>query len=69
MFKQVFKSITVDNGSEFAYCEELERSILERGNGRSYITVTRIAAGSEAQMRLLIKWYGAKYQRGQILTA
>ncbi|HAG64483.1 MAG TPA: IS30 family transposase, partial [Ruthenibacterium lactatiformans] len=31
MFKQVFKSITVDNGSEFAYCEELERSILGEG--------------------------------------
>lgn len=30
-FKQVFKSITVDNGSEFAYCEELERSILGEG--------------------------------------
>ncbi len=27
----------------------------ERGNGRSYITVTRIAAGSVAQMRLLNK--------------
>lgn len=27
MFKNVFKSITVDNGSEFAYCEELERSL------------------------------------------
>ena len=31
MFKQVFKSITVDNGSEFAYCEELECSILGEG--------------------------------------
>lgn len=31
MFKQVFKSITVDNGSEFAYCEELERSVLGEG--------------------------------------
>lgn len=28
MFKNVFKTITVDNGSEFAYCEELERSTL-----------------------------------------
>ena len=31
MFKEVFKTITVDNGSEFAYCEELERSILGEG--------------------------------------
>lgn len=31
LFKQVFKSITVDNGSEFAYCEELERSVLGEG--------------------------------------
>ena len=28
MFKSVFKSITVDNGTEFAYCEELERSVI-----------------------------------------
>ncbi|NCB92875.1 MAG: IS30 family transposase [Clostridia bacterium] len=32
MFKRVFKTITVDNGSEFAYCEELERSILAEGS-------------------------------------
>ncbi len=31
LFKQVFKSITVDNGSEFAYCEELERSAIGSG--------------------------------------
>lgn len=31
LFKQVFKTITVDNGSEFAYCAELERSILGEG--------------------------------------
>lgn len=31
IFKSVFKSITVDNGSEFAYCAELERSILGEG--------------------------------------
>lgn len=35
MFKEVFKTITVDNGSEFAYCEELERSILNEGNQRT----------------------------------
>ena len=28
LFKQVFKTITVDNGSEFAYCTQLERSTL-----------------------------------------
>ncbi|MGF0032592.1 IS30 family transposase [Bariatricus sp. SGI.154] len=31
MFKKVFKTITVDNGSEFAYCDEIERSILGEG--------------------------------------
>lgn len=35
LFKQVFKTITVDNGSEFAYCEELERSILNEGEQRT----------------------------------
>lgn len=28
-FSQVFKTITVDNGSEFAYCQELEHSVLK----------------------------------------
>ena len=32
LFKQVFKTITVDNGSEFAYCEALEKSVLGEGN-------------------------------------
>lgn len=31
MFKNVFKSITVDNGTEFAYCEGLERSVIGEG--------------------------------------
>lgn len=52
MFKQVFKSITVDNGSEFAYCEGLERSVLEEGGrGRNYTIATRIVVGSVAQTR------------------
>lgn len=32
MFKQVFKTITVDNGTEFASCEKMERSVLGEGN-------------------------------------
>lgn len=28
MFKQVFKTITVDNGTEFSSCEKMERSVL-----------------------------------------
>ena len=32
MFKSIFKSITVDNGTEFARCAEIERSIT--GNGK-----------------------------------
>lgn len=32
MFKTVFKSITVDNGSEFADCAGMERSVLTKGN-------------------------------------
>ena len=31
MFKTVFKTITVDNGTEFAYCTELERSAIGGG--------------------------------------
>ncbi len=31
MFKRVFKTITVDNGSEFADAEGLQRSIINEG--------------------------------------
>lgn len=36
-FKDVFKSITVDNGSEFADVEGLERSVLHEGEKRTKI--------------------------------
>lgn len=32
MFKEVFRTITVDNGSEFAYSEEMQRSVLGEGD-------------------------------------
>jgi IS30 family transposase len=52
MFKRVFKTITVDNGSEFADVEGLQRSIINEGeSGQRYITATRTAVGSVAQMR------------------
>ncbi len=35
MFSQVFKTITVDNGSEFADCEGIERSTLVAGEKRT----------------------------------
>lgn len=37
MFKQMFKTITVDNGSEFADVNGLERSILEEGEKRTHL--------------------------------
>ena len=37
MFKQIFKTITVDNGSEFADVNGLERSILEEGEKRTHL--------------------------------
>lgn len=37
MFKQVFKTITVDNGSEFADAEGLQRSILNEGEKRTQV--------------------------------
>lgn len=36
-FSQIFKSITVDNGSEFSYCEEMERSSLYKNSQRTKI--------------------------------
>ncbi len=32
LFSEVFKTITVDNGSEFAYCEEMQKSALGDGD-------------------------------------
>ncbi len=37
MFSKVFRSITVDNGVEFAEYEKLERSILNAGEKRTFI--------------------------------
>ncbi len=37
MFKKVFKSITVDNGVEFADYEGMERSVLNPGEKRTYL--------------------------------
>lgn len=37
MFKQIFKTITVDNGSEFADVNGLERSILVEGEKRTHL--------------------------------
>ncbi len=37
VFKQIFKTITVDNGSEFADVNGLERSILEEGEKRTHL--------------------------------
>lgn len=34
-FPQVFKTITVDNGSEFAFCEEMETSVLYKNAKRT----------------------------------
>lgn len=37
MFSQVFKTITVDNGSEFAYCAELETSVFGKKRKRTKV--------------------------------
>ena len=36
-FPDVFKSITVDNGSEFSDCDGMERSALKRGGKRTVL--------------------------------
>lgn len=48
LFPTVFKSITVDNGSEFADCAGLERSVLKkRGKRTKCTTATHIAVVKE----------------------
>ena len=37
MFRQIFKTITVDNGSEFADVAGLERSVLAEGEKRTHL--------------------------------
>jgi IS30 family transposase len=37
MFHKIFKSITVDNGTEFSDCEGMERSVLHPGERRTYL--------------------------------
>ena len=51
--KKCLKTITVDNGSEFADCTGMERSIFDEKNiEQRYITVIHIAVGNVELMRL-----------------
>ena len=55
-FPRIFKSITFDNGSEFADCEGLERSSRRKGKReRPLITVTRTQLASGGRTRILTK--------------
>lgn len=55
-FSKIFKSITFDNGSEFADCAGIEKSIYGRtGNARRLIIATLIARSSGERMRISIK--------------
>ena len=47
LFKMVFKSITVDNGVEFSFVEELERSFLETGEKRTKLYYCHAFCSSE----------------------
>ena len=52
MFKRVFKTITVDNGSEFADAEAYSDLLSTREkSGQRYITAILIVAGNVARMR------------------
>ena len=49
----IFKSITFDNGTEFAAAEELERSCVNKPcPGRKWISANRIPLGSEGATRI-----------------
>lgn len=69
MFRQIFKTITVDNGSEFADVNGLERSILEEGEKRTHLYYCHpYSSWERGTNEVTNKWYGAKCQRGQTLT-
>ena len=64
MFRQVFKSITVDNGSEFADCKGMERSCLLPGEKRTHVSYCHPRSpgerGSNEKQNQLIRWFFPK---------
>lgn len=64
MFRQVFKSITVDNGSEFADCKGMERSCLLPGEKRTHVYYCHPRSpgerGSNEKQNQLIRWFFPK---------
>ena len=67
MFPKVFRSITVDNGVEFADYEGLERSVLHEGEKRTFLSIViHIAVGKEEQTRIVTALFVATSQRGRI---
>lgn len=64
MFREVFKSITVDNGSEFSDCAGMERSYLHPGEKRTtvYYCHPRYPGerGSNEKQNQMIRWFFPK---------
>ncbi len=51
-FAELIKTITVDNGTEFADCEGIEKKIKKERNVQKFITAILTAVLSEAQTRI-----------------
>lgn len=53
-FRRLFKTITVDNGTEFSDFDGLKRSRRNKKIEHKYFIVMHIQAGSEALMKIII---------------
>lgn len=64
LFREMFKSITVDNGNEFSDCEGMERSFLRPGEKRTkiYYCHPRYPGerGSNEKQNQMIRWFFPK---------
>ncbi len=63
-FREIFKSITVDNGSEFADCKGMEASCKAPGEARTHIYYCHPRSpgerGSNEKQNQLIRWFFPK---------
>lgn len=62
MFRKVFRSITVDNGSEFSDCEGMERSVFGGKRTELYYCHPRCPGerGSNEKQNQMIRWHFPK---------
>lgn len=64
-FRNIFKTITFDNGVEFSDVENIERSRRNKKREQKHFFVIRIAVGNVVQMKIRINLYDVSTQKEQ----